>query len=195
MSAVINLVCLSGSVREGSLNTKLAAAAAATAASLGANAKCLDLRDYAMPIYDGDLETRGGPPAAAKALKAELERHQAVFIACPEYNASITPLMKNTLDWVSRVRAEGEEPLQVFRTRVFAIGAASPGGYGGMRSLLAMRTVLEIGLGALVIPEQIAVANAGQAFGEDAALKDERMRSLLTRVMERLIATAGRLAA
>jgi chromate reductase len=182
-------------VREGSLNSKHAAAAAATAVSAAVNARLPDLRDYAMPIYDGDLEARDGPPAAAKALKAELARNAAVFIACPECNASITPLMKNTRDWVSRVRGDGEEPLRVFRTRVFAIGAASPGGYGGMRSLLALRSVLEIGLGALVIPEQIAVANAGRAFGDDDALKDDRVRGLLTRVIERLVGTAGRLAA
>lgn len=183
-------------MREGSLNGKLATAAVATAVSPAVNARLFDLRDYAMPICDGDQEVRESPPPAAKALKAELERHQAVFIACSEYNASITPLMKNTPDdRVSRVRADGEEPLQLFRTRVFAIGAASPGGLGGMRPLLVLRSVVEIGPGAVVIPEQIAVANAGQAFGDDDALKDDRMRGLLTRVIERLVGTAARLAA
>ncbi len=136
MAALINPVCFSGSAREGSLNTKLAAAAAATGVSPAVSARLFDLRDYAMPVHNGDLETR-----------------------------------------------------------VFAISAASPGGYGGVCSLLAVRTVLEIGLEAPVIPEQIAVANAGQAFGEDGALKDDRMRGLLTRVIERIVGTAARLAA
>lgn len=195
MAAQISLACLSGSVREGSYNQKLVKSAIAAAATLGITAKMIDLRQYAMPIYDGDLEIKDGPPPAALALKNELSMHQGVFIASPEYNASITPLLKNTLDWVSRVRGEGEAPLQVYKTRVFAIGAASPGGYGGMRSLIALRQVLEFGLGALVIPEQIAVPNAPQAFDENGVLRDEKLQALLNGVVQKLIYTAGRLTA
>ena len=107
-----------------------------------------------------------GPPEHAIQLKRMMAQHQGVFIASPEYNASITPLLKNSLDWISRVREGKEPPLAAYKNRVFAIGGASNGAYGAMRSLLALRQVLEIGCGALVIPEQIAVMRAADAFDE-----------------------------
>jgi NAD(P)H-dependent FMN reductase len=116
--------------------------------------------------------------------------HHGVFIASPEYNASVTPLLKNTIDWISRVRERGETPLAVFKNRVFALGGASDGAYGAMRSLLALRQVLELGCGALVIPEQIAVMRASEAFDEMDNLKEERMTALLRRVLQRLIEMA-----
>ena len=102
----------------------------------GIPATFADLGDYPMPLYNGDLEAAEGPPENARKLKALMQAHSGIFIASPEYNASITPLLKNTLDWVSHAREEGEEPLQVFKTRVFALGSASPGGMGGLRSLI-----------------------------------------------------------
>ena len=119
-----------------------------------------------MPLYDGDLESRSGPPDAAVSLKRMMQNHQGIFIASPEYNASVTPLLKNTLDWVSRVRDGREVPLAAYKDRAFALGGASNGGYGAMRSLMALRQVLEQGCGALVIPDQIAVAWAGEAFDD-----------------------------
>jgi NAD(P)H-dependent FMN reductase len=117
-----------------------------------------------------------------------------VFIASPEYNASITPLLKNTLDWISRVRGMREQPLAAYKNRVFAIGGASNGQYGAMRSLLALRQVLEIGCGALVIPEQVAVNKAAEAFDDMENLKDEAMAARLKAVALRLIEVAQRLA-
>jgi NAD(P)H-dependent FMN reductase len=147
----------------------------------------ISLLDYPMPLYDGDLEAKSGPPENAIKLKRLMAMHPGVFIASPEYNASITPLLKNTIDWISRVRERGEQPLAVYKNRVFAIGGASDGAYGAMRSLMTLRQVLELGCGALVIPEQIAVMRASDAFDEMDNLKDERAANLLKRLVQRLV--------
>jgi NAD(P)H-dependent FMN reductase len=147
-----------------------------------------------MPIYDGDAEAKSGQPVNARSLKQMLAAHQGVFIASPEYNASITPLLKNTIDWISRVRERGEPPLAVFKDRAFALGGASDSAYGAMRSLMALRQVLELGCGALVIPEQITVFRASEAFDDMDNLKEERAAASLKRVLQRLIDTARELA-
>ena len=149
-----------------------------------------DLGDYPMPIYDGDLETKSGVPENARKLKALMLVHDGIFIAAPEYNASITPLLKNTLDWVSRNRDEGEPPLHVYKSRVFAIGSASPGAFGGMRGLIALRQTLEMGLGALVLPDQISVSKAGEAFDDHGHLKDKALMEMYKGVIQRLARTA-----
>jgi len=143
-----------------------------------------------MPLYNGDLEAKDGPPEKARAFKALLGEYQGVFIASPEYNSSITPLLKNTLDWVSRVGAKGETGLEVYQTRVFAISGASPGYYGAMRSLLHLRQILEVGIGATVIPQQIAVPRAMDAFEADGSLKDAAQQKLCTAVVEALAVAA-----
>jgi chromate reductase len=99
----------------------------------------------------------------------------------------VTPLMKNMSDWLSRPRARGEPAYEIFKDRVFAIGAASTGSDGGMRSLMALRQILELGCGALVIPEQISVANAGEAFDEMDGLKDPNLAASLKALARRLV--------
>lgn len=146
----------------------------------------LELADYPMPLYDADLQDREGPPESASKLRETIRAYQGVFISSPEYNASVTPLLKNTLDWMSRVKEGDEPPLQLFKTRVFAIGAASPGGFGGMRSLITLRQILSLGMGALVLPEQVVVANAGSAFDENGQLANERASSMLDAAVGRL---------
>jgi NAD(P)H-dependent FMN reductase len=190
----VKVLCFASSTRAASYNRKLANAAATVARAAGAEVTLLEPRDFVMPLYDGDLEERDGPPAAASALKDQFAAHQAIFIASPEYNASVSPYLKNALDWVSRVKTHGDGMGAAFKGRVFAIGAASPGGYGGMRGLIALRQILEVGLGALVIPEQVAVANAAQAFGPDGALTEERTAGLLKKTVERMLDAAQRLA-
>lgn len=191
---MVRVLVLSGSIRSGSFNTKLAAAAAAELARLDAAVTLVSLSDYAMPLYDGDLEAAEGQPDAALKLKRQFCAHQGLFIASPEYNAGVTPLLKNAIDWVSRVREDGEPPLAAYRGRVFALGSASPGGYGGMRSQLAVRQILEVGCGALVIPESIAIPAAHQAFDDSGNLKDERLRNLLAGCCRTLIERARQMA-
>src|SRR4029078_8295121 len=148
-----------------------------------------------MPIYDGDLEANEGPPVKAREFKALLGEYPGVFIASPEYNSSITPLLKNTLERVSRVRQKGESGLEVFQTRVFAISGASPGYYGAMRSLLDLRQILEIGIGATVIPQQLALPRAMDAFEDDGSLKDKAQQNLCKSVVEALAVAARKFAA
>ena len=180
------ILVFAGSIRTGSHNARLAALATKELVLAGADVTRISLVDYPMPIYDGDLEASSGAPDNALKLKRLMSLHQGVFISSPEYNASITPLLKNTLDWISRVRERGEPPLPAYKNRVFAIGGASDGAYGAMRSLMALRQVLELGCGALVIPDQIAVMRASEAFDEMDNLKEERMANLLKRVLQRL---------
>jgi len=190
----MRLLFFAGSAREGSYNKKLARLGRHIAEANGIEAVFVDLKDYPMPIYNGDLEAAEGPPERARAFKALLGGYEGVFIASPEYNASVTPLLKNTLDWVTRVRAKGESGLEVFQSRVFAIGGASPGNYGGMRSLLQLRQILAVGTGALVIPQQVAVPRAAGAFEEDGSLKDEAQQKLCTNVVEALAVAAKKFA-
>jgi len=188
------VLVFAGSIRAHSHNARLAALATKELVLAGADVTRISLVDYPLPLYDGDAEAQSGAPGNAVKLKQLMAQHQGVFIASPEYNASITPLLKNTLDWVSRVRERGEAPLAVYKSRVFAIGGASDGAYGAMRSLLALRQVLELGCGALVIPDQIAVMRASEAFDDNDNLKDERAAALLKRVAQRLTDMAREMA-
>lgn len=186
------LLFFAGSTREGSYNKKLATLARHIAEANGIEAVQVDLKDYPMPLYSGDLEDEEGPPERARAFKALLGEYQGVFIASPEYNSSVTPLLKNTLDWVTRVRAKGESGLEIFKSRVFAISGASPGYYGTMRSLLHLRQILQVGLGATVIPQQIALPRAMDAFEADGSLKDQAQQKLCADVVEALAVAAKR---
>jgi NAD(P)H-dependent FMN reductase len=181
------ILVFAGSVRTGSFNGRLAALAAKEFALAQADVTLISLADFPMPLFDGNLEAASGPPESALKLKRMMAAHRGIFIASPEYNASLTPLLKNTLDWVSRVRERGEPTLVAYKNRAFAIGAASNGTYGGMRSLMALRHVLELGCSALVIPEQIAVREAATGFDDDGGLKDERLANLLKTVVRRLV--------
>lgn len=187
------ILVFAGSIRSGSYNARLAALAAKELALADAEVTLVSLVDYPMPLYDGNDEARSGSPEQALKLKRLMGLHQGVFIASPEYNASVTPLLKNTIDWISRVREGREQPLAAFRNRIFGLGAASNGTYGGMRSLMALRQVLELGCGALVLPEQVAVRAAEQAFDENDNLKDERTARALQTVARRLVETARQL--
>jgi chromate reductase len=189
------LAFLAGSTRQASFNRKLARAACNLARARGHGGDLIELAEYPMPIYNGDDEATDGPPENARKLRDVLRAYQGIFIASPEYNASITPLLKNSLDWMTRVR-DGEEPgLALFRNRVFAISGASAGRFGAMRSLLALRQVLELGMGVLVLPDQMALSGADKAFDESGALLDPAMRDLLGTVVDKLASRAERLAA
>jgi chromate reductase len=192
--AAPKILVFPGSLRTGSHNVRLAALVVKELALAEADVTRISLADYPLPLYDGDLEAKPGPPHHAVQLKKMFAAHHGVFIVTPEYNASVPPLVKNTIDWISRVRERGEPPLAVFKRRAFALGAASPGGFGGMRSLLALRQVLEIGCGALVIPEQITVARAEAAFDDMDNLRDEQSAATLKATVRALIDAAERMA-
>jgi len=181
------ILVVSGSLRTGSYNSRLAAIATKELALSDADVTLISLADYPLPFYDADLGAKSGPPANAVKLKHVLAAHPGVFIASPEYNASITPLLKNTIDWISVVRERDEAPLAVYQNRAFALGAASPGRSGGMQSLITLRQVLAIGCRAFVVPEQVTIPNAAEAFGDMDELKDIRAATQLKLVVRKLV--------
>ena len=185
------LLFIAGSSREKSCNKRLAKLGEMIADANGIAGTFADLGDYPMPIYNGDDEVRDGPPDNARKLKALMKVHSGIFIASPEYNASFSPLLKNALDWVSHTRDEGEMPLEVYKTRVFALGSASPGGMGGLRGLSQLRLVLEIGLGALVLPDQFAVPRAAEAFEANGHLKNKESQETFKQVIQKLARAAN----
>ena len=184
------LLFISGSAREKSWNKKLAKLGEKIADANGIAGTFADLGDYPMPIYNGDDELRKGPPENARKLKELMKVHSGIFIASPEYNSSFSPLVKNAIDWVSRTREDGEAPLEVYKTRVFALGSASPGGMGGLRGLSHLRLVLEIGLGALVLPDQFAVPRAVDAFEENGHLKNKDAQETFKALIQKLARAA-----
>ena len=184
------LLFFAGSAREGSHNKRLAQLGERIADANGIAATFADIGDYPMPLYDGDSEERSGPPENARKLEALLRVHTGIFIACPEYNASITPLLKNTLDWISRIRTDDGQKTDVFKTRVFALGSSSPGGMGGLRALNAVRPVLELGLGALVLPDQFAVPRAHEAYDEHGHLKNKDSQAAFKALIQKLARAA-----
>lgn len=186
MSKPVRLLFFAGSARVASLNKRLAKAAEMAAAARGAATTFVDLADYAMPLYDGDLEAMDGTPEAATRLKTVIDAHDGVFVASPEYNASISPLLKNTIDWLSRLSKEEPSGPKVMKSKVWALGAASPGGTGGMRGLVAVRYTLEMGIGCLVLPDQVLVARANAAFADDGTLSDKDGAERLADVVGKL---------
>jgi NAD(P)H-dependent FMN reductase len=181
------ILVIPGSLRSGSHNVRLAALATKELVLAEADVTRISLADYPLPIFDADLAQERGPPLNAVNLKRLMSTHRGVFIASPEYNASITPLIKNAIDWISIVREGGEPKLAAYQDRVFALGAASPGRSGGMQSLIALRQVLAVGCRALVIPEQITIPNAATAFDEMDQLNDAGAAAQLKTVARRLV--------
>ena len=150
MSA-LKILVIPGSLRTGSLNARLAAVAASELAQAGAEVTRISLSDFPLPIYDGDLQAKSGVPKHAVNLKRMMSAHHGVLIVTPEYNSSVPPLVKNTIDWVTRVQDAHETRGQIFRERAFAIAAASEGRLGGTRCLAALRLILSA-CHATVIP-------------------------------------------
>ncbi len=169
----IQLLAFSGSLRRDSYNTKLVTAAAASARKVGADVTLVNLADYAMPLFDEDLEARSGIPDAARRFKALMVSHHGFLIASPEYNSSVSAALKNAIDWASRTESPDEKPLLAFRGKVAGLLSASPGALGGLRGLVHLRAILG-NLMVHVVPEQFALGRAHEAFDASGALQDER---------------------
>lgn len=169
MSA-IKILVIPGSLRTGSINARLAAAAVDAFAQADVDVVRLSLGDYPLPIYDGDLENKSGVPKQAVALKRMIGAHDGVLIVTPEYNSSLPPLLKNAIDWVTRVQDPHEAQGEVLRGRPFAIASASEGKLGGSRCLAALRLILS-GCRATVIPNQLALSFAADAYDDRDRLK------------------------
>ncbi|MBY5927214.1 NAD(P)H-dependent oxidoreductase [Halomonas sp. DP4Y7-1] len=179
------ILVFAGSARKNSYNKRLAKLMAQRIDACGGDATFVDLADFPMPLYDGDLEEQEGLPEHASRLKRMFMDHQGVAIASPEYNGFITPLLKNTIDWVSR--PDGDlGALEPYQHKVAAIVGASPGGLGGLRALPLLRQLLS-NIGVTVLPDQLAVGGAGEAFHEDGSLADEGKAKALDGICQRLV--------
>jgi chromate reductase, NAD(P)H dehydrogenase (quinone) len=181
------ILAFAGSTRSDSLNKKLARAAAQAARNAGAEVTVIDLRDFALPLFDGDLEDQSGLPENAKKLKVLMREHDGFLIASPEYNSSVTAVLKNAIDWASRPEMDDEPPLVAFRGKAAALLSASPGALGGLRGLVHLRSILG-NIGVIVLPDQVAVGKAYEAFNDDDSLKDERQAKQVAGVSSGLAA-------
>ena len=186
------ILVFAGSIRSGSFNARLAAIAAKELALAGAEVTHISLHDYAMPIYDGDLQAKSGVPKNAVNLKRMMSVHRGVLIVTPEYNSSLPALVKNTIDWISRVHDPQETRGQVFRDRAFAIAAASGGRLGGARALAALRLILTA-CHAPVVPNQLALSFAEQAYDDKDRLKHANDIEALNAMLRQLIEFSQRL--
>lgn len=177
MSNTPKIMAFAGSARRDSFNKKLVKIAAAGAQAAGAEVTYVDLRDLPMPLYDEDLEATEGLPENVLKFKQLLKSHQGFLIACPEYNSSITPLLKNAIDWASRSEP-GEPPLALscFQDKVAVIMSAAAGGLGGLRGLVHVRSILG-NIGVLVLPAQKCIPQAYEAFDERGHLKDPKQQT------------------
>ena len=165
LMAAPKILIIPGSLRTGSRNAKLAAAAADAFVQAGVDVTRISLGDFTLPIYDGDLQARSGVPKNAISLKQMMAAHHGILLVTPEYNSSVPALVKNSIDWVSRVQDPNESRGQVFRERAFAIASASEGRLGGTRALAALRLILAA-CHATVIPNQLALSFADEAYND-----------------------------
>jgi len=175
MATTPRILAFAGSTRTESFNKRLIKIAVAGAQAAGAEVTLIDLRDYPLPLFDGDLEAREGLPANGRKLKDLFLAHHGLLTSCPEYNSSITGVWKNTIDWVSRP-VPGEAPLACFDGKVAALMSASPGALGGLRGLVHVRAILG-NIKVLVLPDQVAVPKASEAFNPDGSLKDPKQQA------------------
>jgi NAD(P)H-dependent FMN reductase len=188
----VKVLVFAGSARRDSLNKKLARVAAAAVTAAGGETTLMDLNDYPMPVYHGDLEAEQGLPENARKLKRLFMEYRALLIVSPENNASIPAMLKNTLDWVSRP-ADGQNGLVPYQNKVALLMSASPGALGGLRGLVHLRQSLQ-SLGVLVLSEQLAVSRAHEQFNAAGALTDAKLQASVTGLTQRLVRVAGRLA-
>ena len=188
---MIRILAFAGSTRTDSFNKKLIWIAVNGAQDAGAEVTLIDLRDFPMPLYDGDLEVKEGIPPHGKRLKELMKSHQGFLISAPEYNSSISGVLKNAIDWASR-EEPGETPLVCFKGKTAALMSASPGGLGGLRGLVHVRSILS-NIGVLVLPTQVAVPRANEAFQPDGTLKDDKQRAAVEKLGHDLAAILRKL--
>lgn len=187
----VRIVAFAGSLRSGSFNKKLIKIAAAGARAAGAEVTEIDLRDIPMLLYDGDVEREQGLPPNAKLFKRLLIEHHGFLISSPEYNSAVSGVLKNAIDWASR--PEPNEPaLVAFKGKVAGLVSASPGHLGGIRGLAVLRSILS-NIGVLVIPTQMAISRANDAFEPGGELKDERQQAAVESIGAEVVAIAAKL--
>ncbi len=173
------ILAFAGSTRAGSFNKQLVKLAAEEARAAGAEITLIDLKDFPLPLYDGDLETAKGLPDEAKKFKALLKSHDGFLISSPEYNSSFSGVLKNAIDWASRGETPDEPSLSAFKGKFAALMSASPGGLGGMRGLVHLRAVLG-NIGVTVLPDQVCISAAHEALDGKGHFKDEKKQKQIS---------------
>ena len=186
------ILAFAGSLRSGSWNKMLSKIGAEAAREAGAEVTWIDLSDFPLPVFNEDDETARGLPENAKKLKQLFVAHEGLFIATPEYNSSIPGGLKNVIDWVSRREGEAEPPKVAFQGKSAALVSASPGGFGGMRSLRHLRTILG-SMGVFLLPDEISIASADEAFDAGGQLKDGRKQQQVGDLARRLVEVTRKL--
>ena len=186
------VLAFAGSTRRESFNKKLVLRAATGARAAGAEVTVLDLATLPLPLFDEDLERESGLPANALELKRLMSEHHGFLISCPEYNSSITAVLKNAIDWASRKAEPAEKPLSAFRGKAAALMSASPGALGGLRGLVHVRAILG-NLGVIVLPDQRAVSRAHESLAEDGSLVDAKLDEAIQGLGSTLVEVLTRL--
>ena len=184
----IKILVFAGSLRAASLNKMLAREAATLARAAGAEVTLIDLKDFPLPIYDGDVEVADGLPANARKLKDLFIAHHGIIVACPEYNAGMTAVLKNVIDWVSRQHGDESGPVP-YEGKVVGLCSAAGGQFAGIRSMEAARNVL-MNLGCLVVPKRLGISRANQAFDDAGRLKDPQHLAGLDAVVKQVVQVA-----
>lgn len=187
MEEPVKILALAGSTREDSSNKKLIRIAATACEEAGAIVTLVDLADYPMPIYDGDLEEKEGIPPNGKLIKQMMIEHDGFLLACPEYNSSITGVLKNAIDWASRPEESDPYYLVAYKGKTAALLSASPGGLGGLRALVHVRDILG-NIGMHVMPDQVSISDAYNAF-ENGKLKNPKKMDSIRQLVNQLVQT------
>jgi len=180
----LKILALSGSQRNNSFNRMLVENAARGAGNAGASITFLNWADYTMPLYDPDIESHGLPDTVLR-FKAALISHQGLLISSPEYNGSLTPLLKNAIDWATRP-IPGEKPMSCFKNKIVGLMSTSPGVFGGVVGLAQLRAILTR-LGCVVVPEQYPVGESGKIFDEEGSLRDPKQRAIAEGIGARVV--------
>ncbi len=187
----VNILAFAGSTRTDSFNKKLVKIAAQGAKEAGAEVTVIDLRDFSMPLYDGDLEAAQGLPENALKLKALMRQQQGFLIASPEYNSGYSAVLKNSIDWVSRVSEQGEPPLVAFAGKTASIMSASPGALGGLRGLYQLRELL-MNINVTVLPTMRAIGGAMKEFDEQGNLLKAELEKAVKKLGEQTVRAISR---
>lgn len=182
LAAEMKILAFAGSTRADSYNKKLVLEAAEQARQMGAKVTVIDLKDFSMPFYDADLEKKTGMPENAKKLRKMMIEHDGMIIATPEYNASVSAVLKNALDWTSRSETGGSSR-DAYKGKKVVIMSAAAGKGGGARALVHLRAILE-DVGATVVPSQVGVARAYESTPESEEKKTLSLKQGLQELFE-----------
>ena len=193
----LRLLLIAGSARNGALSVRLRDAARRLADAAGASTSVIDLRALALPIYDADIEAAHGVPEGAGQLREAMAAADAVLVVTPEYNGFPTPLVINSFDWLSRLKAADPAVAGLATTagKPVALLASAPGPIGGLRAMNFLRQYLQMAFAMLVVPQQFALGRANEAFDEAGSLKDAKAEQAVAGVLHALLRVATALRA